>query len=109
MLEPASMSAPAPIRVLSDAVINQIAAGEVVERPASVVKELLENALDAGATRIDIVVTAGGRKLVSVADNGGGMNRDDAIMAPERPISNSMCVPGHAHWYPESMSLAVAW
>ena len=66
------------IRMLSTHVANKIAAGEVVERPASVVKELLENALDAGATRIDIVVTAGGRKLVSVADNGGGMNRDDA-------------------------------
>ena len=78
------------IRMLSTHVANKIAAGEVVERPASVVKELLENALDAGATRIDIVVTAGGRKLVSVADNGGGMNRDDAIMAPERQATSKI-------------------
>ena len=78
------------IRMLSTHVANKIAAGEVVERPASVVKELLENALDAGATRIDVVVTAGGRKLVSVADNGSGMNRDDAIMAPERQATSKI-------------------
>ncbi|MGI5869948.1 MAG: DNA mismatch repair endonuclease MutL [Kiritimatiellia bacterium] len=76
--------------MLSTHVANKIAAGEVVERPASVVKELLENALDAGATRIDIVVTAGGRRLVSVADNGSGMNRDDAIMAVERQATSKI-------------------
>lgn len=76
--------------MLSTHVANKIAAGEVVERPASVVKELLENALDAGATRLDIVITAGGRKLVSVADNGSGMNRDDAIMAPERQATSKI-------------------
>ncbi|MGN0843886.1 MAG: DNA mismatch repair endonuclease MutL [Kiritimatiellia bacterium] len=80
----------AKIRMLSQDVANKIAAGEVVERPASVVKELLENALDAGSTRIDIVVTAGGRKLISIADNGSGMGRDDALMAPERQATSKI-------------------
>src|SRR5579859_6636843 len=71
------------IRVLSDQVANQIAAGEVVDRPASVVKELLENALDAGATRIRVEVEAGGRKLIRVTDDGCGMVRDDALLAFE--------------------------
>src|ERR1700749_759080 len=71
------------IHILSDLVANQIAAGEVVERPASVVKELLENSLDAGATRIRIEVEAGGRKLIRIADNGHGMVRDDALLAFE--------------------------
>ena len=73
------------IRVLSDQVANQIAAGEVVDRPASVVKELLENALDAGATRIRVEIEAGGRKLIRIADDGHGMNRDDALLAPHLP------------------------
>src|ERR1700723_3503825 len=72
------------IRVLSDQVANQIAAGEVVDRPASVVKELLENALDAGANRIRVEVEAGGRRLIRIADDGEGMNRDDALLAFER-------------------------
>src|ERR1700677_1903576 len=69
------------IRQLSPAVINQIAAGEVVERPASVVKELLENAIDAQATRIDLSVERGGKDLVRVADNGLGMAPDDLVLA----------------------------
>jgi DNA mismatch repair protein MutL len=78
------------IRVLSDQVANQIAAGEVVERPASVVKELLENALDAGATRIRVEVEAGGRKLIRIVDNGHGMGRDDALLAFERHATSKL-------------------
>ena len=69
------------IRQLSPSVINQIAAGEVVERPASVVKELLENAVDAGATRVDLAVERGGKDLVRVADNGKGMDAEDLLLA----------------------------
>jgi DNA mismatch repair protein MutL len=78
------------IRILSDLVANQIAAGEVVERPASVVKELLENSLDAGATRIRIEVEAGGRKLIRIADNGHGMVQDDALLAFERHATSKL-------------------
>jgi DNA mismatch repair protein MutL len=78
------------IRVLSDQVANQIAAGEVVERPASVVKELLENALDAGATRIRVEIEAGGRKLIRIVDNGHGMGRDDALLAFERHATSKL-------------------
>ncbi|HTH52854.1 MAG TPA: DNA mismatch repair endonuclease MutL [Edaphobacter sp.] len=78
------------IRILSDLVANQIAAGEVVERPASVVKELLENSLDAGATRIRIEVEAGGRKLIRIADNGHGMMADDALLAFERHATSKL-------------------
>ena len=78
------------IRVLSDQVANQIAAGEVVDRPASVVKELLENALDAGANRIRVEVEAGGRKLIRIADDGQGMNRDDALLAFERHATSKL-------------------
>jgi DNA mismatch repair protein MutL len=78
------------IRVLSDQVANQIAAGEVVDRPASVVKELLENALDAGANRILIEVEAGGRKLIRISDDGCGMNRDDALLAFERHATSKL-------------------
>ena len=78
------------IRTLPTVVANQIAAGEVVERPASVVKELVENSIDAQARRIDLVVTAGGRKLVSVADDGIGMVRDDALMCLERQATSKI-------------------
>jgi DNA mismatch repair protein MutL len=78
------------IRVLSDQVANQIAAGEVVDRPATVVKELLENALDAGANRIRVEVEAGGRKLIRISDDGHGMNRDDALLAFERHATSKL-------------------
>jgi DNA mismatch repair protein MutL len=78
------------IRVLSDQVANQIAAGEVVDRPASVVKELLENSLDAGANRIRVEVEAGGRKLIRISDDGYGMNRDDALLAFERHATSKL-------------------
>ena len=78
------------IRVLPIHVANKIAAGEVVERPASALKELVENAIDAGADRIDISITAGGRKLVSVRDNGCGMNRDNALLSLERQATSKI-------------------
>jgi len=78
------------IRLLSEQVANQIAAGEVVERPASVVKELVENALDARAERITVEIQAGGRSLVRVTDDGFGMNRDDALLCLERHATSKI-------------------
>ena len=72
------------IKILPEILSNKIAAGEVVERPASVVKELVENALDAGSSRITVEIEAGGRSLIRVSDNGSGMNHDDALLAIER-------------------------
>ena len=76
--------------MLPDSVANQIAAGEVVQRPASVVKELVENAIDAGATKVQVVVTDGGRTLVQVIDNGKGMSETDARLAFERHATSKI-------------------
>jgi DNA mismatch repair protein MutL len=78
------------IRVLPDHISNLIAAGEVVERPASVAKELVENAIDAGATRVVIDIEAGGRRLLKIADDGEGMTRDDAVLAFERHATSKI-------------------
>ena len=80
----------AKVRILSDRVANQIAAGEVIERPAAVVKELVENALDAGATRVEVEFRHGGRSLMRVEDNGQGMSRDDALLALERHATSKI-------------------
>ena len=80
----------ATVRILSDRVANQIAAGEVIERPAAVVKELVENALDAGATRIEVEFRYGGRALMRIEDNGHGMTRDDALLALERHATSKI-------------------
>jgi len=80
----------AKVRILPDRVANQIAAGEVIERPAAVVKELIENSLDAGATRIEVEFRNGGRSLMRVEDNGQGMSRDDSLLALERHATSKI-------------------
>jgi DNA mismatch repair protein MutL len=79
-----------PVRQLSEAIINRIAAGEVVERPASVVKELVENALDAGSRRIDVLTDGGGRRLIHVTDDGEGMTRADLALSVERHATSKL-------------------
>jgi DNA mismatch repair protein MutL len=81
---------PNRIQLLPENVANQIAAGEVIERPASVLKELLENALDAGSTQLEITLHHGGRSLVQVTDNGWGMSRDDALLCLERHATSKL-------------------
>ena len=79
-----------PIRRLDPLLVDRIAAGEVVERPAAAVKELIENALDAGARRIDVAIEAGGRALIRVADDGLGMDADDLALSVERHATSKI-------------------
>lgn len=90
MVEHARRMKERAIRVLGDAVINQIAAGEVVDRPASVLKELVENAIDAGSAQVDVEIAAAGGKLVRVSDDGTGMSRDNALLSIERHATSKI-------------------
>jgi DNA mismatch repair protein MutL len=82
------------IKVMSEVLASQVAAGEVVERPASVVRELVENSIDAGAGRIDVLVRRGGTALIRVVDDGMGMGRDDALLCVERHATSKIRTSG---------------
>jgi DNA mismatch repair protein MutL len=80
------------IRILPETVANQIAAGEVIERPSSVVRELIDNSIDAGADRISIRIEDGGKRLIRIADNGTGMDRDDMLLSLERHSTSKISI-----------------
>src|ERR1700736_4715357 len=85
-----SQNAPMSIRRLDPVLLDRIAAGEVVERPAAAVKELVENALDAGATRVDVTVEAGGRRLIPGSDDGSAMSAEDIVLSVERHATSKL-------------------
>ena len=78
------------IKILSNNIINRIAAGEVVERPASAAKELVENAIDAGSSKVDIIIENAGKNLITIIDNGSGMKKEDLSLAVERHATSKL-------------------